>query len=427
MNDNHSNRDLFYKKRWITSSLHSAIKEHRIVVLTGPRQVGKSTLLTNEAVFSDWKYLSLDDFNLLAQAESEPTSLWIDSEKIILDEVQKAPRLLSAIKQTVDRGHLKKRFILSGSANLLLMHKIGESLAGRAVYFPLYPMTLGEMKELPQPDILLNLFKGKFPKPGVLNKLPQPYPFMVKGFMPALLTLKTKEGYLRWWEGYIATYLERDLRQLSQVESLPEFRRVMEVAALRSGQLINQTEIARDVGVGQATVYRYLNLLETTCLLRRIPAYAKSRTRRLIKSPKVYFIDPGLTSFLCGYFDADSLNSAKEAGSIFEAMVLLHLTVLCELMVPKAKIFYWRTVSGQEIDFVLEYGKRLIAIEVKLSSSVNYEDIKGIRFFLEEYAETSTGIVIYTGNEIKYLGKKVLAIPWIMFAGVDDGDEISGW
>ncbi len=125
-----------------------------------------------------------------------------------------------------------------------------------------------------------------------------------------------------FFQGYIATYLERDLRQLSQIESLPEFRRVMEAVALRSGQLVNQTEIARDIGISQSTVYRYLNILETTCLLRRIPAYAKSRTKRLIKSPKIYFIDPGLASFLCGYFEESSLKSAKESGSIFESMIL---------------------------------------------------------------------------------------------------------
>jgi len=416
MNNNHLDRELSYKPRWITPFLASAIKEHPIVVLTGARQVGKSTLLMNEPLFSEWKYLSLDDFNLLAQAKDEPTSLWIDADKIILDEVQKAPQILSAIKQTVDRGRLKKRFILSGSANLLLMHKVGESLAGRAVYFSLLPMTLGEMRGFLRPDILLNLFKGKFPKSQVLDNTPgEPHSFMHKGFMPALLSLTTKEGYLRWWEGYIATYLERDLRQLSQIESLPEFRRVMEAVALRSGQLVNQTEVARDIGISQSTVYRYLNILETTCLLRRIPAYAKSRTKRLIKSAKVYFIDPGLTSFLCGYFEESSLKSAKESGSIFESMMLLHLTVLCELLTPKARIYYWRTVGGKEVDFVLEYGKRLIAVEVKLSTSPNYRDTEGIKSFLQEYPETSIGIIIHTGNEVKYLGQKILAMPWIMF------------
>jgi predicted AAA+ superfamily ATPase len=191
----------------------------------------------------------------------------------------------------------------------------------------------------------------------------------------------------------------------------------MEISALRSGQIVNQTEMARDTAVSQPTIYRYLNLLETTCLLQRIPAYAKNRTKRIIKSPKIYFIDPGLTSFLCGYYDKEALKTAKEAGGIFESLILLHLNVLCELLVPKARIFYWRTVNGKEVDFVIEYGKKLIAIEVKLSSTASYNDIGGIKSFMEEYPETSLGIIIYTGNEIKYLGEKILAVPWTDFTG----------
>lgn len=418
MNENHSSYFLSYKRRWITFLLVSATKEHPVVVLSGARQVGKSTLLMNEPFFSGWKYLSLDDFNLLAQAEKEPFSLWIDSDKIILDEVQKVPQLLSAIKQTVDKERFRKKFILSGSANLLLMHKIGESLAGRAVYFLLFPMTLGEITGLPKPDILSNLFRSKFPHTQVPDKLSEePYQYMLKGFMPPLMNIKTKAGALEWWEGYVATYLERDLRQLSQIESLSDFRRLMEAVALRSGQIVNQTEIGRDIKISQATVYRYLNLLETTCLLKRIPAYARSRGKRLIKSPKIYFIDPALISFLCGYHEEKVLMSAKEAGSIFESLVLLHLTVLSELLIPKIKIFYWRTVTGKEVDFVLEYGKRIIAIEVTLSSNISYEDTYGLRAFLEEYPETVAGIVVYTGKEVKYLGRKILAIPWYMFVG----------
>ncbi|MCX5709079.1 MAG: ATP-binding protein [Candidatus Omnitrophica bacterium] len=418
MNENHSRQKLVFKPRWILSALLPVIKENPVVVLTGARQVGKSTLLMNDPAFSSWKYVNLDDYNLLAQAEAEPASLWKDSDKIIFDEVQKAPKLLSAIKQTVDKDRAAKKFILSGSANLLLMSKVVESLAGRAVYFPLFPMAIGEMQSHPQPRIFADILNGNLPKPRVLPQTQEPpYQIMAKGCMPALLTQNKNELYLRWWEGYIATYLERDLRQLSQIESLPEFRRLMEAVALRSGQIMNQTEISRDTGISQATVYRYLNLLETTCLMQRIPAYAHNRTKRLIKSPKVYFIDPGLTSFLCGYFNAESLKQAKEAGNIFESLVLLHLKIMSELTVPQAKIFYWRTVSGKEVDFVIEHGKEIIAIEVKLSGEAEYKHIQGLSAFLKDYPGATAGIVIYTGNEIKYLGEKIIAVPWRMFTG----------
>jgi predicted AAA+ superfamily ATPase len=281
-------------------------------------------------------------------------------------------------------------------------------------------MTLGEIKGRPAADTISRIFKGGLPKPRAIaaDKSKDPYPFMAKGFMPALMAVNKGEECARWWEGYVTTYLERDLRQMSQIDSLPDFRRFMEAVALRSGQLLNQTDIARDVGVSQATVYRYINLLDTTCLLRRVPAYAKNRTKRLIKSSKAYLIDPALTAFLCGHFEEEALKTAKEAGSIFECMVLLHLEALCELMTPKARIFYWRTVSGREVDFVVEYGKKLIAVEAKLSRSIDYKQTQGLRAFMEDYPETVAGMIAYTGNEIRYLGEKILAVPWTVFAGL---------
>ena len=299
------------------------------------------------------------------------------------------------------------------------MKNVGESLAGRAVYFELPPMSVGEIYDCAKPDVLRRLYKNTLPKSGkVEDKLVSPLPFMLKGCMPAILSLRSQEGYLRWWEGYVATYLERDLRQLSQIESLPDFRKVMEAVALRSGQLINQTDMARDAGVSQSSVYRYLNLLETTCLLKRIPSYSKNRTKRLIKSPKAYFIDPGLTSFLCAHHDEKALKSSRESGSIFESLILLHLTVLCEFMVPKAKIYYWRTTQGNEVDFVIEHGGSLIAIEVKLSATVGQDDIKSLKVFLSEYSGARLGVVLYTGQEVKYLAKNIITVPWTVFAGI---------
>ncbi len=418
MNDYHTPQEENYKKRWITPQVVSGIKSNPVVVLTGARQVGKSTFLLNQKFFDSWKYINLDDFNVLEQAESEPLSLWKNTDNIILDEVQKVPKLLSAVKQTVDKNRQSKRFLLSGSANLLLMEKVSESLAGRATYLYLYPMTQGEMEGRKKPDILSDLFNGELPEEGKIEdgKQKDIYSLMLKGFMPPLLTLKGKDEYLKWWEGYVTTYLERDLRQLSQIESLPDFKRVMEAVALRSGQLINQTEISRDVKVSQPTVHRYINLLETTCHLRRIPAYSKNRTKRLIKSPKFYFIDPGLANYLCGNYNKKNLKKTKEAGRIFESLVLLHLTVLCEMMVPGASIYYWRTASGQEVDFVIEHGKKLIGIEVKLSETAHYKDTANLRIFMDEYPETIVGVLVYTGNVVKYLGENLIAVPWTVFS-----------
>jgi hypothetical protein len=237
---------------------------------------------------------------------------------------------------------------------------------------------------------------------------------MWKGFMPPLMQLETSAAVLRWWEGYVTTYLERDLRQLSQIDSLPDFRRLMVALALRCGQMLNQTEVSRDTGISQPTVHRYINLLETTCLMERLPAFAVNRTKRLIKSPKVLSIDPGLIAFLAGHYNTGSLQSSREAGGIFESMIYLHLNVLAQLLVPRPRIFYWRTTTGKEVDFVLEWGRKLLAVEVKLSRKAKFSDIETLRLFMDEYPETSACILIYAGDEVRIMDEKIVAIPWFL-------------
>jgi len=415
MNDNHSQRELNYKPRWLASLMREAVTDHPIIVLTGARQVGKSTLLLQESPFSGWRYISMDDFDALAQAKKDPASLWAGVDRIVIDEVQKSTDLLNAVKIAVDSHPDKYRFVLSGSANLLLMKKVSETLAGRSVYFTLNPLTIGEMKNLSPSNLLNNLFLGKLPEEkDISSESMVPYPLMCKGFMPSLIQMQTSAAVLRWWEGYVTTYLERDLRQLSQIDSLPDFQRLMVALALRCGNMLNQTEISRDTNISQPTVHRYINLLETTCLIQRLPAFAVNRTKRLIKTPKVIWTDPGLASFLAGHYDPESLAASREAGGIFESLVYLHLNTLTQLMVPKARLFYWRTTTGKEVDFVLEWGRKLLAVEVKLTDTPRFSDVANLRLFLDEYPETSAAILVYTGDEIKIMHEKIVAIPWFM-------------
>ena len=407
-----------YRKRWITPLLQSAIEDHPVIVLTGARQVGKSTLLMNAEPFRNWRFHTLDDFDVREQAHSNPESLWAGTNQVILDEVQKAPELLLAIKKTVDRNPGRYQFVLSGSANLLLMKQVSESLAGRAIYFVLDPMSIGEMHNRSNPDILVRLLNGEFPDEISLHEdLPDPTEIILRGFMPPLLSLDTSESWTRWWEGYVATYLERDLRQVAQIDALLDFRRVMELTALRSAQLINQSGISRDAGLSQPTTHRYLNLLETTHLFERLPAYTASRTTRLLKAPKAFFNDPALAVFLSGYFELDDLNKAREYGSFFETFIYHHLRILTRLMIPSARLYFWRTLEGNEIDFVLEHGRRMLAVEVKRADSLGYRDTAGLRLFLEKHPKTTAGLIVYGGKAIKRLDEKIVAIPWSLLTG----------
>jgi len=417
MNEYYSNTEWIYRPRWLAGQLRQAVSAHPIIVLTGARQVGKSTLLRNEIPFRDWKYISFDDLDAITIAKRYPEVFWSDCTNLIIDEVQKAPGILSAIKLAVDQNP-QMRFILSGSSNLLLMHNISESLAGRAVFLTLLPMTIGEMNDCQTTNPLQKLLNGQ-PADTINNQTVSDnlLDILLNGSLPAVQFLPDRKAILRWWDSYIMTYLERDLRQLSQIESLPDFRRLMTALALRDGQMLNQTEIARDIAISQPSVYRYINLLETTCLLEKIPAFTINRTSRLIKTPKIYWIDPGLVCFLSGLFEKDALQKSREIGAIFETLILLHLKVQCNQINPPAKILYWRTVTGKEVDFVIEWGRTLLAVEVKLTDSPRLADTKNLEIFINDYPETVCGLLLHTGKEVKSFGTKITAMPWQLITG----------
>jgi len=210
----------------------------------------------------------------------------------------------------------------------------------------------------------------------------------------------------------VKTYLERDLRELSQVESLVDFRKVLESVAIRTGNLLNQTEISRDTGVSQPTVYRYLKLLEVSNIIKRVPAYYPSRTKRITKSPKIFFVDPGLSVYLSGYHDEGSLGKARELGSFFETMIFLHLKILSELLIPKASLFYWRTTTAKEVDFIVEHGKKIVAFEGKISRNPTFRDCKNLLTFIEQNPRANRGVLLHSGGSAKWLHSKVLAVPW---------------
>lgn len=410
MKENISSNEIKYINRRLAPRLRTVVDKFPVTVLSGARQVGKSTLLKHE--FPDFTYLTMDDFTLREQARIDPASLWAASDRVIIDEAQKMPGIFEAIKLAVDRTGRAKRFILSGSANLLLLHKITESLAGRAMYLELLPMTYGETAGSAEALHFNSLWN---PKPGIAGEtvpVIDPLPFMMRGFMPPLLDASSHSDVLSWLDGYVRTYLERDLRELSQVESIVDFRKVMQSLALRTGRILNQADVAKDSGVSNPTTHRYIKLLETSNIIQRVPAFSRNRTKRVVKSPKLFFTDPALPIFLSGYYDQETFNKSREKGHYFETLAYLHISALCETMTPKPGLFYWRTVSGREVDFVIEHGRKLLAIEVKYSVKPSVFDITGILAFMEEHPETVLGVLIHAGADVMWLHSRVLAVPW---------------
>jgi hypothetical protein len=395
--------------RLVGPSLRARLEVMPAVVVTGARQTGKSTLVA-ELTPGPRRYFSFDDLAVVDAARRDPEVLVGGSEPVTLDEVQREPAVLSAVKQAIDRARRPGRFLLTGSANLLLMRQVSESLAGRASYLVLAPMTRREQQGRGRGGIwsdLLDTDEQHWPE--IVAAAPdEPADWtelaLRGGFPVPALELATPEQRAIWFDGYVTTYLERDLQDLSAVSALPDFRRLMRAACLRLGGMLNKTELARDVALPQTTVHRYLNLLETSLLLVRIPAYAVNRTKRLIKSPKLYWADTGLALHLA---------HTAPSGTHLENLILADLLAWRATRTDRAEVCYWRTTGGEEVDFVVETGDRLLPIEVKSTPRPSLRDIRHLRSFRAEYPDRSRpGLLLHTGAAIEWLAPDILAAPW---------------
>ena len=380
------------------------------VVVTGARQTGKSTL-AHELTPGPRRYLSLDDLDVQDLARRDPDALLEGDQHITLDEVQREPDLLHAVKRSIDRRRVPGRFLLTGSANLLLMRQVSESLAGRASYLTLWPMTRRE--QLGHAgcglwDSLLGNPESDWIE--ILNERPDHREDWRKlarrgGYPTPALELDSDDDRTIWFDGYVRTYLERDLQALSSISALPDFRRLMRAACLRMGQLVNQTDLGRDVALPQPTVHRYLNLLETSYLLVRLPAYAINRTKRLIKSSKLYWGDTGVAMHLA--------QEDEPRGAHLENLVLQDLLAWKDSRVNQVELFYWRTSIGEEVDFVVEAAGRLLPIEVKTTRRPRFRDATHLRTFRAEYGEQSRpGILLHDGDLLDWMTPDALAVPW---------------
>ena len=396
--------------RLVAPALVDRLSVMPAVVVTGARQTGKSTLVQKLAP-GKRTYFSLDELDVLDLARRDPEALLGGRQNVTLDEVQREPAVLSAVKRAIDRWRRRGRFLLTGSANLLLMRRVSETLAGRASYLTLRPMTRREQRGLGSSgkwDELLDV-----PDENWLDLLAEDrtgaedWRVLARrgGFPTPAVELETDRERTIWFDGYIRTYLERDLQQISSITALPDFRRLMAAASARLGQLVNQTELGRDVGLPQPTVHRWLNLLEMSYLLIRLPPYAVNRTKRLIKSPKLYWGDTGVALHLT--------SRSSPNGAHFENLVLQDLMAWRDARLDHAEVFYWRTTTGEEVDFVIEAGNRLVPVEVKATARPRLADARHLRSFRSEYGRKArSGLLLHAGKTLRWLTPDILAAPW---------------
>jgi len=396
--------------RLLAPALDCALRSAPVVVVSGARQTGKSTLVET---LTGRRYVTLDDLDDLDRAQREPDALLRGSDPITIDEVQRAPKLLHAIKRAVDRRRTPGRFVLTGSVDLRLMKAVSESLAGRVVHLGLRPMTRRELLGAGRAGLWSELLAARDDDwPDVLaghataradwRRLAR-----AGGYPTVAHALDDDGARTQWFAGYTQTYLERDLRELSAVASLVAFRRLMRAVCLRLGNLVNQTELGRDVGLPQPTVRRHLGLLELSYQHIALPAYTVNRTKRLIKSPKSYWGDTGLAMFLAG--------ETEPRGAHLENIVVNDLFAWAGAQVDPPTIQYWRTAAGDEVDFIVESRQGLLPIEVKTSTRARIDDARGLVAFHGEHGRRSrAGLLLHDGGKVEWLTDRVLAAPWWM-------------
>ena len=360
-------------------------------------------------------HFSLDNPNILDQAHRQPLSLVESNQPLTIDEVQKCPALLPIIKQIVDQKRQPGQFLLTGSANLLLGRTINESLTGRASYINLRSLTRFEQLGLATAGIWSQILDHEEAEWKHLIDHDSRRPednletILSRGGLPVPALLK-QSGRRRqnWFNDYCQTYIERDLRDLAAISQTVNLRRLMKLMATRVGQVLNMATLSRRLGISQPTVNRYINLLEASYWLSKLPAYRSSRGQRIIKSPKVYWNDAGLALHLGG----DGVIS----GSHLENFVYNDLIAWSEnrnRFRSPTNIYYWRTTNGREVDFMVESGNMLLPIEVKLTNKPDFRDCRHLLAFQAEFPKKSrAGLLLHTGHLTDWIAPNVLALPW---------------
>ncbi len=382
-----------------------------VTSITGMRQSGKTTLAGG---FPGRAYHSLDDIGVRDQAVRDPDSL-LAPGPVTFDEIQRAPELLLAIKRAVDLNRHPGAFLLTGSANLALMGNVSESLAGRALYLELPPFCpLEWMQAEAGLSPLDALFENEFDPLGWPSETGNWAQWLLRGGLPPVLELGTERLRSLWFAGYVQTYLERDLRQLSEVSNLGDFQRMMRLAAHRTGRLLNTSELARDAALPQPTCHRWLNLLETGYLLERLHVFDSAGKAGLVKSRKLFWNDCGLGAHLAGLTSAEAVQNRPDCGFWLEQAIFQSLRSWVSLDPYERKIWYWRDRRDREVDFILQKQDKLLALEIKRSGTVKTEDAAGLRAFaaLKLSGHPLRSVVLHGGTQTRPLGENIWALPW---------------
>ena len=401
--------------RFATRLLLDALGDSPVVLLHGARQTGKSTLVRHIAAAErPSRYITLDEAAVLAAAREDPAAFLAGIDgSIAIDEIQRAPELFLAIKAEVDRKRTAGRFLLTGSANVLFIPRISDSLAGRMEILTLQPFSQGELAGAPEAFIDA-VFAKTLPR---LDAAPLDWPRLAKmlltGGYPPAVARPSIERQHAWFGSYVTTILERDVRDIANVEALRSLPRLLALLSARSASLLNFAELSRSAAIPQSTLKRYFSLFETTFLVRLIPAWSSNLGKRLVKSPKVYLLDTGLAGYLLGLDHSRLSADPNLRGALLETFVAGELAKQATWSPRRPRIYHFREATGAEVDLVLEDpAGRIVGVEVKASSSVAGHDFKGLRELQATAgSQFQRGVLLYMGSEALSFGPRLHALP----------------
>lgn len=400
-------------RRAIEPSVRQALADTPVVLLNGARQTGKTTLAETMGKEAGAQYFTLDDAATLSLAVSDPTGFIGNlSGPVVIDEIQKAPALFPAIKQAVDRRRAAGRFLLTGSANVMTLPRLSESLAGRMEIIPLFPFSAGEMAGRRE-GFVRRLFDGSLSKArgaGSREDLPT---LLVRGGYPEAVHRKTEDRRSAWFAAYVSTILQRDVRDLARVDGLHTLPNLLRLLATRTSGLLNLADFGRDLALPHTTLTRYMALLETVFMVHRLPPWSENLGKRLVKAPKIHIVDSGLACHLIGANTRRIKDDRPLLGRLVETFVVGELRKQLSWTDPRTTLYHLRTAAGSEVDVVLEQADGLVAaIEVKTSDTIAAADFAALQAFRDQLGRRfRAGVILYSGDKTVPFGDRLWLAP----------------
>lgn len=398
--------------RQIEPLIELAVQDTPVVLLSGPRQAGKTTLVRQMASNRGFRYLTLDDELTLLSARADPVGMIRGLDRAVIDEIQRAPQLLLAIKKSVDEDRRPGRFLLTGSANLMAQPTVADSLAGRMETLLLLPLSQSEIHRQPA-NWIDRMFQGHIPKVVTTLTGPDLVDAVLRGGYPEALSRPTAKRRTTWARQYLDAIIQRDVRDVAGIHKLTELPRFLRALAQTAGQMCNYTQLGGQVGLDSKTAARYVGIFEQMFLLKRMDAWSTNRINRIVKTPKLQFIDSGLLAAILDMSAEEVLKNRTRFGHVLETFVFGELLKHTTTADDRYQLMYYRDADKYEVDIVIENGAgQLMGVEVKATATVHHSDLRGLKKFASLAGhQFKTGVILYDGQDTMPLGDGLWAVP----------------